>query len=97
MPTQVVPGLEPIVVHAVEQMYPSIKKQKHAFAFLLKHTKESEVLDQLSLVRMGIKNIKIINLSCYLDLNIHEVSATVAVTTPKRSGAPHGQPNCSHI
>jgi len=57
-PTQVVPGLEPIVVHAVEHLYPSVKEQKHAFAFLLKHTKENEVLDQLSLVRMGIKNLE---------------------------------------
>ena len=57
-PTQTVPGLEPIVVHAVEHLCPSRKEQEHAIAFLLKHTKENEVLDQLSLVRMGIKNIE---------------------------------------
>jgi len=57
-PTQTIPGLEPIVVHAVEHLYPSIEEQKHAFTFLLKHTKENEVLDQLSLVRMGIKNLE---------------------------------------
>ena len=57
-PTQAVPGLEPIVVHAVEHLYPNIKEQKHAFDFLLKHTKENEVLDQLSLVRMGITNLE---------------------------------------
>ena len=61
-PTQVIPGLQPIVVHAVEHMYPSKREQKHAFAFLLKHTQENEVLDQLSLVRMGIENLeKIMN------------------------------------
>src|SRR5215208_4911141 len=57
-PTQIVPGLEPIVVHAVEHLYPSIEEQKLAFTFLLKHTKEHEVLDQLSLIRMGIKNLE---------------------------------------
>ena len=57
-PTQVVSGLDPIVVHAVEHLYPGIKEQNHAFAFLLEHTKENEVLDQLSLVRMGIKNLE---------------------------------------
>jgi hypothetical protein len=61
-PTQTVPGLEPIVVHTVEHVYPGIEEQKHAFAFLLKHTKENEVLDQLSLVRIGIRNLeKIMN------------------------------------
>ena len=57
-PTQTVPGLEPIVVHAVEHLYPSIEEQKHAFAFLLQHTKENDVLDQLSLSRMGIRNLE---------------------------------------
>lgn len=57
-PTQVVTGLEPIVVHAVEHLYLSTKEQEHAFTFLLKHTKENEILDQLSLVRMGIKNLE---------------------------------------
>ena len=58
VPTQTVPGLAPIVVHAVEHLYPSKIEQKHAFAFLLEHTKENEVLDQLSLVRMGTKNLE---------------------------------------
>ena len=57
-PTQAVPGLEPIVVHAVEHLYPSIEDQKHAFTFLLEHTKEKDVLDQLSLVKMGIRNLE---------------------------------------
>ena len=57
-PTQTIPGLEPIVVHAVERLYPSVEEQKHAFTFLLKHTKENDVLDQLSLVRMGIENLE---------------------------------------
>ena len=57
-PTQTIPGLEPIVVHAVEHLYASIEEQKHAFAFLLEHAEEHDVLDQLSLVRMGIKNLE---------------------------------------
>ena len=57
-PTQTVPGLEPIVVHAVEHSYPSVEEQKHAFTFLLQHTKEKDVLDQLSLIRMGIRNLE---------------------------------------
>ena len=57
-PTQTVPGLEPIVVHAVEHVYPSEEEQQHAFTFLLKHTKEKDVLDQLSLVRMGTRNLE---------------------------------------
>ena len=58
LPTQAIPGLAPIVVHAVEHIHSGIKEQKHAFAFLLKHTKEDEMLDQLSLVKMGIKNLE---------------------------------------
>jgi len=42
----------------VEHLYPNIQEQKHAFDFLLKHTKENEMLDQLSLVRMGITNLE---------------------------------------
>lgn len=57
-PTQTIPGLEPIVVHAVENLYPNIEEQKHAFTFLLQHTEGYDVLDQLSLVRMGIKNLE---------------------------------------
>ena len=45
-------------MHAVEHLYPSKMEQKHVFDFLLKHTKEGDVLDQLSLVRMGIKNLE---------------------------------------
>ena len=57
-PTQTVPGLQPIVVHAVEHVYPSVEDQKHAFSFLLEHTKENDVLDQLRLVRMGTRNLE---------------------------------------
>jgi hypothetical protein len=57
-PTQTISGLAPIVVHAVERLYPSIEEQKHAFTFLLQHTKEKDVLDQLSLIRMGIRNLE---------------------------------------
>ena len=57
-PTQTIPGLEPIVVHAVEHSYPSIEEQQYAFAYLLKHTEENDVLTQLSLIRMGIKNLE---------------------------------------
>ena len=58
-PTQTIPGLEPIVIYAVEHLYPSIEEQKNAFAFLLEHAEEHHnVLDQLSLVRMGIKNLE---------------------------------------
>lgn len=52
---------------------------------------------KINLAKWWILYAAIFNSSCYQDLKDHEVSATVAVTTPKRSGEPHGQPNCSHI
>ena len=58
IPTQTIPGLEPIVVHAIEHLYPSIEEQQYVFAYLLKHTEENDVLAQLSLIRMGIKNLE---------------------------------------
>jgi hypothetical protein len=59
----------------------------------------SDVLKSKRLSSSGdmTKIIPLFNSSCYQDLNVHEVSATVAVTTPKPSRGPHGQPNCSYI
>lgn len=57
-PTQTVPGLEPIVVHAVEQLYPGIEEQQHAFTFLLKHTEENHTSSQLSILRWGIEHLE---------------------------------------
>ena len=57
-PTQTIPGVEPIVVYMVEHFYPNIEEQKYAFTFLLNHTEENDTLAQLSLIRMGIKNLE---------------------------------------
>ncbi|HSL42080.1 MAG TPA: hypothetical protein VK897_01535 [Anaerolineales bacterium] len=57
-PTQTIPGLEPIVVYAVEQLYPGIEEQKHAFTYLLKHTQENDTSVQLSILRWGIEHLE---------------------------------------
>jgi hypothetical protein len=57
-PTQTIPGVEPIVVYMVEHFHPNIEEQKYAFTFLLNHTEENDTLAQLSLIRMGIKNLE---------------------------------------
>jgi hypothetical protein len=57
-PIQTIPGLEPIVVYTVEILYPSTEEQKYAFTYLLKQTEENDTLAQLSLLRMGIKNLE---------------------------------------
>lgn len=57
-PTQTIPGIEPIVVHAVEQLYRETEQQKHAFMFLLKHTAENDTSSQLSILRMGIEYLE---------------------------------------
>ena len=58
VPTQTIPGLEPIVVHAIEQLYSSLEEQKHAFAYLLKHTEANDTSVQLSILRMGINHLE---------------------------------------
>jgi hypothetical protein len=37
MPTQNVPGIEPIVVQAIEHVFPSIQDQKRAFDYILEY------------------------------------------------------------
>lgn len=57
-PAQTISGLEPIVVYAVEHLYPSVEEQEYTFAYLLKHTEENDTLGQLTLLRVGIKNLE---------------------------------------
>ncbi len=35
MPTQNIPGIEPIVVQAIEKLFPNIDDQKYAFNYVL--------------------------------------------------------------
>jgi hypothetical protein len=49
-PTQTVPGLEPIVVQAVENLYPNTEDQKQAFTYLLKQSKDCDTLLLLALL-----------------------------------------------
>src|SRR5215510_10308927 len=37
-PTQQVPGLEPLVVQAIENLFPNVEDQKQAFDYSLKYT-----------------------------------------------------------
>ena len=39
-PTQIIPGLEPIVIQAIENLYPDIADQKKAFKYFLEYAEE---------------------------------------------------------
>ena len=54
-PTQSVSGLEPIVVQAVENLYPNTEDQKQAFTYLLKYSKKCDTLMLLALLSYSKK------------------------------------------
>ena len=58
IPVQTISGLEPIVVYAVERLCPSMEEQKYTFTYLLEHTEANDTLGQLTLLRVGIKNLE---------------------------------------
>lgn len=58
VPAGTIQGLEPIVVYAVENLYPNTEEQKNIFVYLLEHTEENDTLGQLTLLRIGIKNLE---------------------------------------
>jgi hypothetical protein len=53
-PTQTIPGLDPIVVHAVENLYSNIEDQQHAFTYLLNKAKGIDTLTLLAVLSIGI-------------------------------------------
>jgi len=58
-PTQDVPGLDPLVVHAIENLFPDTEVQKQALDFSLKflQTKKSNTVSLLAMLKMGILDI----------------------------------------
>jgi hypothetical protein len=58
VPAQTISGVDPIVVYAVERLCPGMEEQKYTFAYLLSHTEENDTLSQLTLLRIGIKNLE---------------------------------------
>jgi hypothetical protein len=51
-PTQSIPGLEPIVVQAIENLYPDIEDQKQAFKYSLEYKEKLKREDTLGLLAM---------------------------------------------
>lgn len=51
-PTQIIPGLESIVVQAIENAYPDVADQKKAFKYFLEYTKKHKksTLNQLAML-----------------------------------------------
>jgi hypothetical protein len=77
-PTQRVSGLEPIVVQAIENLYPNIEDQKQVFEYSLKYHEESKKAKPLALLSLlSYSNGKIENLvdldSPDLDLVIYHI------------------------
>ena len=58
-PTQDVPGLDPLVVHAIENLFPNIEVQNQAFDFSLKFldSKKGDILMLLAALSFGIIDI----------------------------------------
>jgi len=58
-PTQDVPGLDPLVVHAIENLFPDTENQKQAFDFSQKflQTKKGNTVSLLAMLKMGILEI----------------------------------------
>jgi hypothetical protein len=61
-PTQQVPGLEPIVVQATENLYPNIKDQKQVFKYSLKFKEGKKGITLALLALLCHSNGKIENL-----------------------------------
>lgn len=59
-PTQTVPGLEPLVVQAIEILFPDPEIQKQAIDFSLKflNTKKGNTVSLLAMLKMGILDIE---------------------------------------
>jgi len=55
-PTQDIPGLDPLIVHAIENLFPDVDVQKQAFDFSLKFldTKKGNTVSLLVVLKMGI-------------------------------------------
>jgi hypothetical protein len=51
-PTQSIPGLEPIAVQAIENLYPDVEDQKQAFQWALNYKKEMKRDDTKGLLAM---------------------------------------------
>jgi cytochrome P450 len=57
-PTQSVPGLEPIIVQAVENVFANLNDQKEIFDLLVRNRRNTTVLIILSLLSVGPKDAK---------------------------------------
>lgn len=57
-PTQTVPGLDPIVVQAVEILYPKPEDQKQVFEYFLNESDDRVTFNQLARLCMSDRNIK---------------------------------------
>ncbi len=58
-PTQDVPGLDPLVVQAIENLFPDTEIQKQALDFSLKFldTKKGNTVSLLAMLKMGVLDI----------------------------------------
>ena len=52
-PRQTVPGLEPIVVQAVENLFPNPEEQKQIFEYFLKRNEDKDTFNQLARLRIS--------------------------------------------
>ena len=64
-PNQEVPGLDPLVVHAIENLFPNTEVQNQAFEFSLQflESKKGDILMLLAALSMGIIDIDSPNLN----------------------------------
>ena len=73
-PTQQIPGLEPIVVQAIENLYSNIEDRKQAFEYSLKYKegKKGDILTLLALLSYsGGKIEKLVDLNSPLLRDMH--------------------------
>ena len=68
-PTQNIPGLEPIVVQAVENLFPNIEDQKELFNGLLEHSKNASSLMMLALLSISGSEIDVESAKKYVIQN----------------------------
>jgi len=57
-PTQTVPGLDPIVVQAVENLYPNPEDQKQVFEYFVSESDDKNTFNQLARLCISKGNIE---------------------------------------
>src|SRR5262245_60065623 len=89
-PTQDVPGIEPIVVQAIENLFPNIDDQKYAFNYVLKVKEAGDNEPKTLLTLLAYSNGKIDNLvdpNSPLFNNGHFRIEVISSTFPKMKDA----------